>query len=170
MPDTCALSVAPEGRGRGGGHTVGQRSEVSWSPGGVARPTHLDRHFCLLDLRPPLPPPFHCSLLFPPRHQRTRGGGEEADRLEDVKPHLLAAVLDTVATPANLTRDLVGDFGLLLLGLAQSEAFLCDEKLERIRIRALGVAVVQDLVQQLVNQRKVVFDVDVRKLGEREGG
>ena len=56
-----------------------------------------------------------------------------------------------------------GNHGLLLLA-GRLDARLGDERLQNARVRVLGVAVVQDLVQQLVYQHKVVLDVLLRHL------
>ena len=59
--------------------------------------------------------------------------------------------------------DLGGDHGLLLFA-GRLDAGLCDERLQYACVRILRVAVVEDLVQQLVDEHKVVFDVLLRHL------
>ena len=42
---------------------------------------------------------------------------QQFDALQHVEEELIAAVLDALPTPTNLSRHLTGDLGLLLLGL-----------------------------------------------------
>eukprot|EP00053_Salpingoeca_punica_P004551 m.49696 g.49696 ORF g.49696 m.49696 type:complete len:479 (+) comp12846_c0_seq1:384-1820(+) len=86
------------------------------------------------------------------------GRQEDVDGLQDVEEELVLAVLDALAAPADLAGHLARDLHLLLLR-AGGDSALLDEHLEGVRIGALRVAKVQNLVQQLVDEREVALDV-----------
>ena len=92
-------------------------------------------------------------------------GHEEVDVFEDVQEELVPPVLDALPPPPDLPRDLRRD-GRLLLPARRLDALLRDERLQDARVRVLRVPKVQQLVQQLVDEHKVVLHVLLGDLAE----
>jgi len=88
----------------------------------------------------------------------TLGRHEQVNVLQHVEEQLVTAVLYALASPANLASDLGRDLHLLLLAL-RFDARLCDERLEHACVAVLRIAKVKYLVEQLVDENKVVLDV-----------
>lgn len=70
---------------------------------------------------------------------------EQIDVLKHVKEELIPPVFDALATPADLTCDLVGDLSSLLLRL-RFNALLCDVGFQDANVRVLWVAKIKDFL------------------------
>mmetsp|Transcript_16624 Transcript_16624/g.35293 ORF Transcript_16624/g.35293 Transcript_16624/m.35293 type:complete len:374 (-) Transcript_16624:73-1194(-) len=97
------------------------------------------------------------------------GAHEEVAVLHDVDKELVFPVLDAVLPPADGAGGLDGDARVLgALGRRLAVALLRDVHLEHVGGAVLGVAVVEHLVEQLVDEDEVVADrvlVEIAEVG-----
>ena len=93
------------------------------------------------------------------------GRHQQVDVLDHVQEQLVPPVLDALPPPANLAGHLAGDGGLLLLG-GRLHPLLGDEGLQDARVGVLGVTEVHDLIQDLVDEYKVILDILLADLPE----
>jgi len=99
------------------------------------------------------------------RQHLSLGRHEQVDVLQHVEEQLVTTILYAFATPADLAGDLGRDLHLLLLTL-RLDAHLRNERLEYARVAVLRIPKVEYLVEQLVDEHKVVLDVLLVDLAE----
>lgn len=101
------------------------------------------------------------------------GGHEEIHVLDNVDERLVFAVLDIGASPAQGAGGLHSDATALLDHVAlRLDALGGDVHFQRVRLRVLRVAKIEDLIEQFVDEDEVVFDsffVEFAKVGFAEG-
>ncbi len=90
---------------------------------------------------------------------------QQIDVLEDVQEELISPILDAFPSPADLPGHLRGNLRLLLLG-GRLHPLLGDEGLQNAGVGVLRVAKVEDLIEELVDQHKVVLHVLLADLAE----
>lgn len=94
------------------------------------------------------------------------GGHEQVDVLDDIDKGLVLAVLDVGLAPGEGAGGLHCDLCRVLELVLGLDALGGDVHLEGVGLRVLGVAKVDDLVEQLVDEDKVVLDGLLVELAE----
>lgn len=84
---------------------------------------------------------------------------KQIDSLDDIDKGFILAILDISTPPASCTSSLNGDLGTVFSDcLLRLDAFGGDVHLESVRLTILWVSKVEDFIQQLVKEDKVVLD------------